>query len=693
MTNSFLASPSRFRAVSSTRLPPPLAWYHFTRSTSGSTPANPPSKFGKLRTFCWETRPPPVLYSRKPGNCMMSRLNVGMLLPTILLSAMLTMSPGYALVYSSHSTADDSRVTKIQSLRDAVTGTVVNANHGIDPLYAVVNFVMAGTERNLFDVEAGTLVKSDGYFTSSNGIIVTAKGAFIGDLLEYLFKFRTKNNFEIGKTLTDAGENAGVGNGDLLIQSLSRSLIRAAPDKDENNETPLHMAAFLNAADQVQILLEAGANIEAVNNFGRTPLHVAASMNAVEAIGALLDAGANVEALDDSKETPLHHAAQLRNTDVYQDLLFAKANTKVKNAIGWILLLEATRSRNEASATLALLNAGANTEAMNEDGFTPLHVAAANDAADAVRVLLAAGAHVEAISVNDENSSRWTVRGCVVKWNLFDSIDSIGKDEARDDKKCTPLHVAAANNAVDAIQVLLEAGANIEKKTHKGMTPLHWAIMGNATEVTRILLEAGANTESRNNDGFTVLHKSTMRNMAETILDLLDAGANIEAKDNEGMTPLHIAVRLNVTNKTRALLDAESNTDSEVMNAIQTLLSAGADVEAKDVNGRTPLLVAARQNEVNVTKSLLSAGANTEAMDNDGMGPLHWAAFSNAAGTARVLLDVGANIDIRTGLGNTPLHFAVRNNAIATVALLLDEGASIRVRNNDGKTPFQSLPD
>ena len=139
---------------------------------------------------------------------------------------------------------------------------------------------------------------------------------------------------------------------------------------------------------------------------------------------------------------------------------------------------------------------------------------------------------------------------------------------------------------------------------------------------------------------------------------LLAEGAQVNAADASGLTPLHVAG------------------DSETA---KLLLGAGADVNAGDKNGRTPLHKAKSE----TVQLLLSAGANVNARDNNGRTPLH-----NVTGTTQLLVDAGADVNARDRDGKTPLHVAAHDYDAYWLKLLLEAGADAHAADQGGNTPL-----
>ena len=161
---------------------------------------------------------------------------------------------------------------------------------------------------------------------------------------------------------------------------------------------------------------------------------------------------------------------------------------------------------------------------------------------------------------------------------------------------------------------------------------------------------------------------------APDVMRCLEKGADIDARDTDGETPLHYAVGRGGT--------------AERVNA---LLDAGANVEARGKYDRTPLHYAAGwDGTAERVNALLNAGADIHARDTDGETPLHYAAgWGGTAERVNALLNAGADIDARDTDGETPLHSAAGWGGTAErVNALLNAGADIDARDTDGETPL-----
>ena len=127
----------------------------------------------------------------------------------------------------------------------------------------------------------------------------------------------------------------------------------------------------------------------------------------------------------------------------------------------------------------------------------------------------------------------------------------------------------AEDNNVEAVEILANLGADISFR-HKNFTSLHWAAYWDSPEMVKFLLDHGSDIEevTRDNEG-TALHVAAEEANSNAMKVLLQRGANVNARDKEGSTPLHEAA------------------NKGYMKGAQLLIAYGADVKAVR-DGQTP---------------------------------------------------------------------------------------------------------
>jgi len=232
--------------------------------------------------------------------------------------------------------------------------------------------------------------------------------------------------------------------------------------------------------------------------------------------------------------------------------------------------------------------------------------------------------------------------------------------------------VATYNGDYDRVQMLLNAGANVNATDNSGYTALIYAADKGDKDVVQMLLNAGANVNATGEDGSTALILAADKGHLEIVSSLLGRpGIDMNAKENvNGSTALMVA------------------TDKGYTDVVKMLLNAGANVNATDNSGYTALIYAADQRYTDVVKMLLNAGANVNALDNEyGYTALIVAALHGYTDVVELLLDKGADVNATGEDGSTALMVATDKGYTAIVELLLAvPGIDINAKNKNGRT-------
>ena len=208
---------------------------------------------------------------------------------------------------------------------------------------------------------------------------------------------------------------------------------------------------------------------------------------------------------------------------------------------------------------------------VDENGWTDLHYAAALNLPDSARNLLVQGAGVDAPLAADGEQLGGQPLKVLRRYGFrFHTWEREGD---------LPLHLATWSNAVSALCMLIDFGADVRAKIGSGWTALHIAARFNAISSATPLAAHGADVASQDRHGWTALHAAVRYDSFEMAEFLLDQGAPVNAPDENGMTPLHFAVI------------GEGPNVKDTPRFARLLLERGADVNAltTDEFGVTPL--------------------------------------------------------------------------------------------------------
>ncbi|MGA8429716.1 MAG: ankyrin repeat domain-containing protein [Candidatus Sulfotelmatobacter sp.] len=257
---------------------------------------------------------------------------------------------------------------------------------------------------------------------------------------------------------------------------------------------------------------------------------------------------------------------------------------------------------NDIIAVEHVLRDGANIEARETNGTTPLMDAAEHGSVPLVSLLLESGADVSTEDGQSETALIYAARGgwvhvvnLIVRLvgtkeknrALFEAVEGGPVVIKTDDAPAHPTRLQSEPAEVQeswtaSVENLLDNGADIKARNQDGSTPLDWAAAFAQTDAFRLLMQRGAKTNVRDNYGNTPLISAacecavaTMNSAYDVMKILLDQGANVNARNKDGKT---------------ALIMASGMTGDAAV--LDLLLKNGADPQAKDHKGNTALSLA-----------------------------------------------------------------------------------------------------
>ena len=336
-----------------------------------------------------------------------------------------------------------------------------------------------------------------------------------------------------------------------------------------------------------------------------------------------------------------------------------------------------------------LLGAGADPNAGDHAGATPLMFAARSGNLDVIDALLAAGAAVDVhAAAHGQTALMWA---------------------------------ASAGHAA-ALRRLLAAGADVQASSSGGYTPLLFAVRENHAPAVQLLLERQANVNAAAADGTTALVVAVVHGHWPLAHLLLDHGADPDA-DGAGFAPLALGggrlgdgAHHDGSGRDDRLGPLRGPRAGQARALVEALLAAGADPNVRlrsnpptqgflgfrrmAMAGATPFIVAARAADLDIMRALLAAGADPLLTTDDETTALVAAAgYAYSIGTdihpesaalaaARLIIDAGVDVDGANTVGETALHAAAYTGWDSVAQLLLDHGAEVDAENIVGWTPL-----
>ena len=504
--------------------------------------------------------------------------------------------------------------------------------------------------------------------------------------------------------------------------------------QNTNGETALWLACAYRQQDSIRILLDAGCNTNITNNNGETSLYAALFGNCSKPIvQAIIDHGAVVNAANKHNETPLMIAFGRGKIDFINVLLRAGANPNNIDAVGNACLHHAVGGDCSKEVLQAIINHGADVNTQNKDNVTALMITCRKGNMDAINALLKAGADPSIIDANGASCLHHASDGDCRKEVLQTLIDCGVDVNIKSKKNETVLMIACQKGNTDAIDALLNAGADPKSIDANGASCLHYASDGDCRkEVLQKLIDCGADVNIKSKENRTALMIACLNGNIDAINVLLNAKADTNIFDSNGNTWLHWAIfgdcskevlqaiinrgaNVNATGKDnptalmgacqRGNIDAidillhagadpnfvaadgrtllhhavEGDHSKEVL---QVLISHRADVNASSKNCGTALMLACFKSNIDAINVLLSAGANPNIVDANGCTCLHYAAIGDCSKEVlHSIIKHGTSVNAKNKSNKTALNIACLKNNIDAINVLLNSGAEPDIAN------------
>ena len=284
-------------------------------------------------------------------------------------------------------------------------------------------------------------------------------------------------------------------------------------------------------------------------------------------------------------------------------------------------------------------------------------------------------------------------------------IDQGADVNAQDNTQQSAYLITTSEGYLELLDLTLAHGARVnDKDSWNGTGLIRAAERGHALVVGR-LLRAGIDRDHVNRIGYQAIHEAIWlgqdtRRYRDTLLVLIAGGVELTRPSvNEGLTPLQMARQrgypgIEATLRTALEPIDMVDPDTELLRAARTgdadraagALRAGADIEARDTNERTPLLLAAANDRVDVARLLVALGADPDALDDRHDTPWLVTGVTGSVPMLEALLPAKPDLTIRNRFGGTSSIPASERGHVDYVARVLQTGIDVNHVNDLGWT-------
>lgn len=452
---------------------------------------------------------------------------------------------------------------------------------------------------------------------------------------------------------------------------VARQLIEAGAEVEAGTRdgiTPLHLAAQYGGTGMIELLLDSGADAAATGPNGETMVMLAARRGDADSIRVLTAAGADVNARESLRgTTALMWAAEQRHPEAVRALLDAGADVAATSGgagLPRVYLAQPVNVRNVELAQARRRAVALGEEVSEAPGRSGQSTPEAE--AEAAALLGEAPAAAERPARNENAAAANPNNPATTDAPVAGLVGAGGGG-------LTALIFAARENDIATARLLVDAGADVNQVTNYGWSPLLTAVNNRNYQLARFLIEAGADVNIANGGGMTPLYLATdNRNIEggdypvplpdmdhlELIRLLLERGADVNAQvssntENRTIFTMQWFFEPGAT----AFVRAAQSGDTTLM---RLLLDYGADPMIPTDFNDTALTAAAgigwvdgvtfewsSEETTEAVRMLLELGLDPNARNNDGRTPLMGAAHKGRNDIVRLLVDNGAQLDAR----------------------------------------------
>lgn len=474
-----------------------------------------------------------------------------------------------------------------------------------------------------------------------------------------------------------------------IQRHLVKQILQHSLNNDLYSIAALFTEVVLGNTHLTKRLVRKGINLNSKGVDGKTALKLALENRHFRLALKLVKMGASLKSLTPKEKLQLlNHAIETQDLKSAQKMISSGMNiNQPVNTYQDTLLHVAVMTPGNEKVIQFLLESGAHPDCINRHGMAPIHLATS---LNYLKLLVEKGkASVKTsyplITLQQLRNDFDTARYLIEKGASINQPDLDGN---------TPLHEAAKEKEfLPILKFLLEKGAKIDLKNKNGETPLEVAIdHNNAAALPFLLKDQTIPPECY------LLHKAIPKQNLFLIHHLVTHGASLNETDSQGNTPIDLLIQSNSELFTRSILNHFKEQiemkSSYILKSLhagnealaQEFIELGADINAPNDQGITPLQDAFDKQDTYTARFLLENGAIFTKQE--GFFYLQHALLKNNVPMVKLLQRYEVDINTPVGGGKTLLHLAVERRDLKKVQQLLHLGCKTSVQDDKGMSPL-----
>lgn len=355
-----------------------------------------------------------------------------------------------------------------------------------------------------------------------------------------------------GASIEKAGGTDVYGN---IMMAAAGSKFNNSNDKSPVDLTLLEKSAENSAKITEMLIGKADKNIINDSLEGKTPLIIAVGNSYIDTAKILIENGANINAVDIEGWSALSYAVNNGDIEIAKLLLENKA--KIKDEL--LIAIKSPIVESSINMMKLLIDNKANINYTDENGFNPLNIAIESGDMELTKFLITNGANVNSLMQDGVS-----LIGYAIAQNNMDLLQILIENGANVNNTNgnswtdTPLKTASRLGLDNVVRILLTRNVDINAVDMNGNTALHTAALNSQLSVVKLLLEKNPSLDIQNKVGNTALHLAVISGNIDIVGELALKGANTRIRNNDGKYPRDIARANNSAAIFEVLREAEN---------------------------------------------------------------------------------------------------------------------------------------